>query len=135
MLHCFWDMVHDGYNYFSFWAIFCTSTPLTPWKIKILKKMKKPLEISSFYINVPKSMARWWHSSWDMLHDRWMDGQKKWHVEVGAPPKNYKSNGAIINKVKILKTFNCLGLDILALGYSSHFFLIDSENFKLMKHL
>ena len=53
----------------------------------------------------------------------------------GCPPKNYKSNGAIINKVKILKTFNCLGLDILALGYSSHFFIIDSENFKLMKHL
>ena len=25
----------------------------------------------------------------------------------------------------MLKTFNCLGLDILALGYSSHFFLID----------
>ena len=45
--------------------------------------------------------------------------------------KKYKSNGAIINKIKMLKTFNCLGLDILALGYLSHFFLIDSKNFGL----
>ena len=35
----------------------------------------------------------------------------------------------------MFKTFNCLDLDIHALGYSSHFFLTDSENFKLMKHL
>ena len=35
----------------------------------------------------------------------------------------------------MLKTINSLGLDILALGYSSHFFLIDSENFRLIKHL
>ena len=31
-------------------------------------------------------------SSWDMVHDwhtdRWMDRQKKWHIDVGAPPKN-----------------------------------------------
>ena len=38
-------------------------------------------------------------------------------------------------KIKMLKTINSLGLDILALGYSSHFFLIDSKNFKLIKHL
>ena len=49
--------------------------------------------------------------------------------------KKYKSNCAIMNKIKMLKKFNCLGLDILAVGYSSHFFLTDSENFKLMKHL
>ena len=41
----------------------------------------------------------------------------------------------VINKIKMLKTFNRLGLDILALGYSSQFFLIDSEKFKLIKHL
>ena len=27
-------MVHDGCNYFSFWAIFCTFNPLTARKIK-----------------------------------------------------------------------------------------------------
>ena len=47
--------------------------------------------------------------------------------------EKYKSNGAI--KITMLKTLNCLGLVIPALGYLSNFFLIDSENFKLMKHL
>ena len=58
-----WCMVPEirceGCNYFSFWAIFCLFTPLTAPKIKILKKWKKHLEISSFYIWVPKIMIRW----------------------------------------------------------------------------
>ena len=33
------------------------------------------------------------YSSWDMVRDGQMDGQmerrKKWHIEVGAPAKNY----------------------------------------------
>ena len=56
MLYCFWDMVRDGCNYFSFWDIFCPFTTLTVRKIKILKNWKKPLEISSFYTSVPKIM-------------------------------------------------------------------------------
>ena len=36
--------------------------------------------------------------------------------------------------MQILKTFSCLGLDTGALRYSSHFFLIVSENYELMKH-
>ena len=78
-------------NYFSFWAIFCLFTLLTAQKIKILKKIKN-LEISSSYIYVPKIMIRWcmvpeiWCATarWT---DRWMDRQKKCHIEVGAPPK------------------------------------------------
>ena len=54
MMYCSWDMVRDRCNYFSFWAIFCPFTPLTAQKIKILKKWKKHLEISSFYTSVPK---------------------------------------------------------------------------------
>ena len=54
-------MVCDRCNYYlSFWAIFCSFTPLKAWKIKILKKWKKYLEISSFYICVPKIMIRWY---------------------------------------------------------------------------
>ena len=41
--------------YFSFWAVFFHSNPLTAQKMKIPKKMKKPLEIS-FYTSVPKIM-------------------------------------------------------------------------------
>ena len=53
-------MAHEECNcYFSFWAIFCSFTPLTALKIKISKKSKKDLEISSFYICVPKIMIRW----------------------------------------------------------------------------
>ena len=43
--------------------------------------------------------------------------------------KKYKSDSAVITKIKMLKTFNSLGLNILAPGYSSHFFIIGSENF------
>ena len=44
-----WDMVCDRCNYFSFWATFCSFTPLTSQKL---------LQISSFYICVPKIMSR-----------------------------------------------------------------------------
>ena len=60
MLHCSWDMVHDRCNYFSFWAIFCPSTPLTARKMKIFKKWKKKQEILSFYTSAPKIMIIWY---------------------------------------------------------------------------
>ena len=56
MLYCSLNMVHNGCNYyFSFWAIL-PFYPLTAQKIKTLKKWKETLEISSFYISVPKIM-------------------------------------------------------------------------------
>ena len=49
MQYCLWDMAHGRCNcYFWFWAILCPFTPLTAQKIKISKKWKKRLEISSF---------------------------------------------------------------------------------------
>ena len=96
MLYCFWDMPCDRCNcYFSFWAIFCSFTPLTAQKIKISKKQKRQLEISSFYICVTKIMIRWctipeiWCTT-DGWTDRWTNGWKKWHIEVGALPKSNK---------------------------------------------
>ena len=60
MMYSSWDIVRDRCNcYFSFWAIFCPLTPLSTQKIKILKKFKKRLEISSFYIYVPKIVIGW----------------------------------------------------------------------------
>ena len=58
MLYCSWDMAHDRSIFlFSFSAIFCRSTPLTPQTMKISKKKKKKgLEITSFYTRVPKIM-------------------------------------------------------------------------------
>ena len=59
MMYGSWDMVCNGCNYFSFWAIFCTFSPVTAQKNEILKKWKKDLEILSFYICVPEIMIRW----------------------------------------------------------------------------
>ena len=58
MMYSSWDMVRDRCSYFSFWAIFCPFTPVTAQKIKILEKWRNRLEISSFYIRVPKFMIR-----------------------------------------------------------------------------
>ena len=75
---------------------FCHFTSLTARKIKILKKWKKTLEISSFYVRVPKFMIRWCtvteicyatDGRTDGQTDGWTDRRKKWHIEVGAPPK------------------------------------------------
>ena len=63
MMYDSWDMKHDRQNVLSFWAILCPFTSLTDRKIK----MKKYLEISSFYNSIPKIMIIWntvpetWH--------------------------------------------------------------------------
>ena len=61
MLYGYWDMVRDRCNgYFLFWAIFYPFTPPNSLKNQNFEKMKKKnLEVSSFYICVPKIMFRW----------------------------------------------------------------------------
>ena len=52
-------MVHDRHNYFSFWAIFCSFTPLTAQKNKNftkMKKKKKPGDIIILHKCIPKIM-------------------------------------------------------------------------------
>ena len=69
MLCCSWDMACDRCNcYFSFWAIFCPFYPITVQKMKISKKLKKCLKISSFYTSAPKIMIIC-YTVWDMAHD------------------------------------------------------------------
>ena len=70
MINGSWDMVCDRCNcYFSFWAIFCPFTPLTPQKIKILKKWKKtPGDIIILH-KCTKNYDEKVYSSWDMVHD------------------------------------------------------------------
>ena len=64
--------------------------PLTVQKTKIKKKKKKNMKISSFYTSVPKIMIMM-YGSWDGQTDRWRVWQKKWHMEVGASPKNFQN--------------------------------------------
>ena len=54
---------------FHFGLFFCPFTPLTAWKIKISKKWKKHLQISSFYTSVPKTSEYMLYCSWDMARD------------------------------------------------------------------
>ena len=54
----------DGQNFFSFYSHFCSFTlPARPQPYSLknqnLEKVKKTLEISSFYISVPKIMISW----------------------------------------------------------------------------
>ena len=97
-----WDKVCDRCNYhFSFWAIFCPFTPLTAKKNQNFEKMKKTPEDIIILHKCTKNYHQTIYSSWDMLRngqtdgqtnrrtDGWTDGRKKWHIEVGAPPKNW----------------------------------------------
>ena len=56
MMYSSWDMERHGQNFLSFWTIFCPFTSLKTWKIKVLKKWKKSLEVLSFYTSVPTIM-------------------------------------------------------------------------------
>ena len=102
MLYCSSDMAHDTCNcYFSFWASFCPFIPLTDQKIKISReKKRKKLDISSLYTCVHDLYMRYYHFThiiilyiftvseiWcatDGPTEGWMDGRKKWHIEVGV---------------------------------------------------
>ena len=57
--------------FLSLWAIFCPFTSLTTWKIKILKKWNKWLEVSSFYKHVPKITIIWCMLDVCLISDVW----------------------------------------------------------------
>ena len=104
MLYCSWDMVYNRCNYFSFWAIFCPFIPLPAWKIKILKKWKRHMEMSSFYTSVSKIMIicytdpEIWHVT-DIII---------FHFELFLPfyqnnsPKNFKKMKETLDNIIIL---------------------------------
>ena len=66
------DTERDRQDFLSFWAIFCSSTPLTTQKMKILKKRNKYLEVWSFYTCAPKTMI-----IWCMFLEIWSASDKK----------------------------------------------------------
>ena len=92
MLYCSWDMVCDKCNfYFSFWANFCFFTLLKAWKFRIFKNEKK----TPWDILIKNVYHKLWSDNVQFLRygvegtNRWTDGWKKWHIEVGAPPKTF----------------------------------------------
>ena len=74
---------------FHFWLFFCFFTPITAQKIKSLYKWKKCLEIS-FYTCVTKIKITWCRvpEIRCVTEGQQMNRQKKWHLEMGAPPQN-----------------------------------------------
>ena len=66
MIYSSSNMEWHRQNILSFWIIFCLFTPLTTWKINILKKWKKQLEMSTFDTYVQKITIIWY-----MLPDIW----------------------------------------------------------------
>ena len=71
-VYVFWDMEQNRHNFLSLWTMFSPFTPLTTQRIKIFKKWKKSLEISSFYTCASEIMITCC-SSWDVVHNEQMD--------------------------------------------------------------
>ena len=93
MMYGSWDMVRDRCNfYFSFWACPFTSPPLTAQKIKILEKWRKKTPGDIIILQMcTKKYDQKMYRSWDMPRDGRTDGRtdgrKKWHIEMGEPPR------------------------------------------------
>ena len=112
------DMVSDGCNcYFSFWAIFYPFTPPSPppptppsnspknENFKKLKKLPGDIIISHVYQKLRLDDVRF------LRYDvRRTDGQqKKWHREMGVPPKKntkYKTHYHNITFCHLLNNFS-----------------------------
>ena len=77
--------------YFSFWAIFCSFTPLTTQKKLKKTKKKTPGDIIILHMCIKNydhvcTVAEIWCAT-----DEQTDRRKKWYIEVGAPPENHKN--------------------------------------------
>ena len=58
------------------------------WKFQKKKRKKKtPGDVIILHM-CTKNYDQVMYGSWEMVCKGWADGQKKWHIEVGAPPKN-----------------------------------------------
>ena len=68
MMYGCWDIKRDGWNFLSFWTIFCPFTLFTTWKIKIekLKKMAGDIIILHKCTTNDNHIM---YVSWDMKHD------------------------------------------------------------------
>ena len=92
-------------------------SPNSPKNQNFEKMKKTPGDIITLHM-CTKKYDQMMYGSWDMLRDgrtdvqmdvrmdertdRWTDGRKKWHIEVGALPKNWNRVPAkIIGKSKI----------------------------------
>ena len=68
MMYIFQGAEYDWQNFLSFWAIFCTFTPLTTQKVKTLKKWKKTT--GNIILHLSAINNDHMYGSWVMEHDK-----------------------------------------------------------------
>ena len=103
-------MVRDRCNcYFSFWAISCPFTSLTAQKIKISKKQQQRNKKDTWRYHFTHLYQKLWLDDVRFLrYGAWQtDGQKKWHIEVGALPKKKSIFRTECNSLWDEKKKNC----------------------------
>ena len=69
MIHGSWNISCNRQKFLSFWAIFCPFSPLTTWKIKILKLKKTPRDVIILHICTINGNYMI-YGSWDMECNR-----------------------------------------------------------------
>ena len=116
----------------SFWTIFFLFPPLITWKIKIMKKWKKCVEIS-FYTSAPK-LKIMMYGSWDMEHNRFFCHFRLFFALLPSPlsPKKQPKNQSLEKMKK--KPGDILILQMRAINnnntmYGSWDVEIDRQNF------
>ena len=67
--YCSWNIRCHRHKSLSFWAICCPSSPLTTWKIKLLKLKKTPEDIIILHI-LTINDNHMMYGSWDMEYNR-----------------------------------------------------------------
>ena len=105
-------------NFLSFCAISCPFTPLSTRKIKILKKWKNHLEMSSFYTSAPKNTCLFWYGEWrqfllfyPILNPNIKIWKNTWRYDMCVPQMKILMYGSWCIKFKKTKIFV---LEILA---------------------
>ena len=68
LMYSSWDTEWDRQNFMSFWTIFCPLSPLTTWKIQILKLKKTPGDVILRICTISDSHIM--YGSWDMECNR-----------------------------------------------------------------
>ena len=120
MLYFLWDMAHDKCNCFSFWAIFSPFTPpppLTAQKNKISINEKNTWRNHHFTHVYQKE---WLDLRFLRYGGRQANGRKKWHIEVGASPKNFitlKYQFMIYYKNFIISTLLDIGPKVFSINF------------------
>ena len=135
IMYCLWDMVCDR-CIFHFGAFFALLPSL---KNQNFEKNNKNIWRYHYFTYVYQNYDQMMYSSWDKVCDRQTDGQtngwwKKWHIEVGAPPKKlplgYFSKKSFSQFIMFTQQINRLRnhLDFIILQFQLRLYFQEKKN-------